>query len=97
MKLVQIWKFSGRDREADDLDGAIAAASRNGFDGLLLKALDGTSWMRDYDGSPDALASADQVAAQRDRCHAAGLKLYVWANPLHDVDLDLQAGRYSEA
>src|SRR6266542_3783079 len=37
------------------------------------------------------------VAAQRDRCHAAGLQYYVWTVPLHDVDLDVQAERTSQA
>jgi len=63
MKLLQIWKFSGPGRDADNLDEAISIAVQNGFDSLLVKALDGTHWMRDYDGSPDAIGSADQVAS----------------------------------
>ncbi len=91
MKLLQVWKFSGDGRDADSLADAIGSATRHGFDGLLVKALDGTDWMRNFDTAADALASAEQVAAQRDACRAAHLSYYVWTNPLHDVDLELQA------
>jgi hypothetical protein len=97
MKLLQIWKFAGDARDASNLDDAIATAKRYGFDGLLVKALDGTDWMRTYDAADDALASAAHVASQRERCQAAQLKYYVWTNPLHDVDLDRQAALTAEA
>ena len=97
MKLLQIWKFGGSGRDAAGLEDAIDSASRFGFDGLLVKALDGTDWMRTYDRADDALQSADHVREQRDRCHAARLKYYVWTNPLHDVDLDRQAALTAEA
>src|SRR5688572_18700293 len=97
MKLLQIWKFAGDARDVSNLDDAIATARRYGFDGLLVKALDGTDWMRTYDVADDALASSTQVLAQRDRCHAAQLKYYVWTNPLHDVDIDRQAALTAEA
>jgi hypothetical protein len=97
VKLLQIWKFAGRGRDADSLDQAIALAQQYGYDGLLVKALDGTQWMSAFDPSTDAIGSADQVAAQRDRCHAANIKYYAWTNPLHDVDLDVQAQRTAAA
>ncbi|HEY3058845.1 MAG TPA: hypothetical protein VGL99_07735 [Chloroflexota bacterium] len=97
MKLLQLWKFGGSGRDADNLADAIGRAQQHGFDGLLVKALDGTEWMSAFDSGADAIASSDQVAAQRDACHAAGLKYYVWTNPLHNVDLDVQATRTAAA
>ncbi len=97
MKCIQIHRFSGNGRDVDALADAIAVAKDFGFDTLLVKALDGVNWMADYDGGADAISSAAAVAAQRDRCHAAGLQYYVWTVPLHDVDLDVQAERTSQA
>lgn len=97
MKLLQIHSFGTSGRDRDTLDACIDVARTFGFDALLVKALDGVSWMSDYDGGRDAISSADEVAAQRDRCHAAGLKYFTWTVPLHDVDLALQAQRTSAA
>lgn len=97
MKLLQIWKFGGNGRDAESLAAAISKSSQHGFDGLLVKALDGTEWMSTFDPAADAITSPDQVAAQRDQCHAAGLKYYVWTNPLHNVDLEAQAQRTAAA
>ena len=96
MKLLQIWKFGGSGRDADSFADAISEAGQHGFDGLLVKALDGTEWMSVFDPSGDAISSADHGAGQRDQCQAAGLKYYVWTN-LHNVDLEVQAQRTAAA
>jgi len=97
VKLLQIWKFGGPGRDADSLDAAISIAQQHHFDGLLIKALDGTEWMSVYDAADDAIRSSEQAATQRDRCHDAGLKYYVWTNPIHNVDLEVQAQRTAAA
>jgi hypothetical protein len=71
--------------------GVTAVAKANGFTGLLVKALDGDRWMSYYDPDPNAISGPDHVAQLRDWCHENGLDLYVWINPLADVDLDAEA------
>jgi hypothetical protein len=53
VKLLRVWKFSGDGRDADNLAEAIGIATQHGSSGLLVKALDGTDWMRTYDASAD--------------------------------------------
>lgn len=77
LKLLQIWQWEGA-----SLQNAIEICNRYGFTGLLVKALDGTSWMNQFDGSHDALRSVDQVAAQAQAAHASGLYYFAWTNPL---------------
>lgn len=91
MKLLQVWQYGPPAAAEETLDQALATAATYGFDGLLVKVLDGTTWMGQIDPSSDAVRSADQVAEQRVRCQAAGLRLYAWTNPLYDVDREQQA------
>lgn len=91
MKLLQVWQYGPPAAAEETLDQALATASAYGFEGLLVKALDGTAWMGQIDVSPDALRSTKQLAEQRARCQANGLRLYAWTNPLYDVDREQQA------
>lgn len=91
MKLLQIWQYGLPNAAENGLDDAIATAKQFGFDGLLVKALDGLDWMATFDGHADALRSVDQVATQAARAHAAGLQYFAWTNPKHDVNVDEEA------
>jgi hypothetical protein len=86
VKLLQRWQFASQAEKS--LDAEIALAQQYGYDGILAKALDGTMWMGQVDSG--GLDSYDDVAASAAACHAAGLKFFVWFNPL-DEDLDTQA------
>ncbi len=85
LKLLQVFQF---DLTAEgNLAGAIATATRFGYTGLLVKALDGVDWMSTFDTSPDALSGVDAVARQWEQCGEAGLRYFCWTNPRHDVDM----------
>lgn len=90
-KLLQVWQYGQPTAAENGLDDAIATAKQFGFDGLLVKAIDGLTWMAEVDPHADAIGSVDQVAQQCARAHAAGLQYFVWTNPRHDIDVDQEA------
>lgn len=75
LKLLQVF-------EPRKLTEEIATCKAHGFTGLLVKALDGPEWMTTYDVSVDAIGSVEEVEAQADVAHLAGLYFFVWTNPL---------------
>lgn len=86
LKLLQIWQWEGR-----SLQDAIDICKSTGLTGIVVKALDGTTWMGGgIDPSPWALGSPEEVQAQADVAHLNGLYYFVWTNPLA-VDLNAQA------
>lgn len=97
MRILQVWQYGGSVAAERSLDDAIILANACGFDALLCKALDGTTWMGAIDSSPDALSSATEIASQQQRAHAAGLRYFVWTNPLWTVDRSRQADLTAEA
>lgn len=77
LRLLQIWQWEGQ-----SLLGVINLCEQYGFTGLLVKALDGTSWMSQFDSHPDALGSVSEVRSQADVVHDANLNYFTWTNPL---------------
>jgi hypothetical protein len=90
LKLLQVWQYGLPTAAEKTLDDAIATAQEFGPTGLLVKALDGASWMNEFDHTRDALGSVDQAQAQHDACTANKLDYYVWTNP-HTDDWQTQA------
>jgi hypothetical protein len=84
LKLLQFW-------QPFDLDDAIAACHRYGYTGILVKALDGTTWMSRYDISRDAISNLEEVEYQAGVAHADGLYYFAWTNPLSGLELALEA------
>jgi hypothetical protein len=74
----------------------IATAHQYGWTGLLFKALDGGNWHASYASEQDAIGSVDDAAAMADRAHAAGLKFYVWTNPLSTHGIQTQGSLTGE-
>lgn len=81
-KLLQVWQYGPPHAWERTLGEAINTARTYGFDGLAVKALDGSQWMAIYDDDDAALGAIEEARAQYEQCQAAGLSYYVWTNPL---------------
>lgn len=77
MNLLQVWQFN-----QNSLSDVINVAKERGFDGILVKAIDGLNWMNEFDSGEDALGSLLDVAKQRDVVYNSGLRYHIWTNPL---------------
>lgn len=84
MRLLQVWQFNN-----SNLNALINDAKRLNYDAIAVKALDGCDFMGQFDASPDAIGSANQVAEQCQRAHDAGLQYYVWS-VIRNSNLDTQ-------
>lgn len=84
LKLLQGW-------QAVNIADICAACHEYGFTGVLLKALDGSDWMRTFDSSPDAIGSLSDVAWLASYVRAQGLYCFCWTVPKDQGDLALQA------
>jgi hypothetical protein len=82
LKLLQVW--SGW-----RLDDVLGVCHALGFTGILVKALDGLSWMNAFDDSPDALGSLFQLGQEAARARLEGLYFFCWTNPLTQTTNDL--------
>ena len=96
---MQVWQWGPPHAAERTIDEAIALCHEYNIQGLLLKALDGTTWMGDVDHSPDAIHGHDDIHRLRLKCSDAGLGFGVWTNPLHGDTgyLARQAMLYAQA
>jgi hypothetical protein len=90
LRLLQVWQWEG-----STLMQAIQICKQYGFTGLLVKALDGASWMSQFDPSKDAIGSVGEVQWQAEIAHLAGLYYFAWTNPLQD-NLAVQADQTAQ-
>ena len=91
LKLLQVWQWG------DTTPQQVMDQARSyGFTGLLVKALDGPQWMGDYDPSPYALSSPENVREQAALAHSQGMYYFVWTNP-RQFQIQLQADLTAEA
>ncbi|MBI4497559.1 MAG: hypothetical protein HY689_06670 [Chloroflexi bacterium] len=87
-KLLQVWQWN---TQAEQTVAAVVRVCRTaGFTGMVVKALDGATWMGRVDPTPAALRSVDDARRQAEESHAAGLVYAVWTIP-RDRDLAEQA------
>lgn len=80
-RLLQVWQYTAQQEQT--LDAVLNTASKYGYTGVLIKALDGEIWMGDIELSPDALMSLEQVELQVQQAHTKGLLYCCWTNPLY--------------
>jgi hypothetical protein len=90
LRLLQVWQWEG-----SALMQAIQLCKQYGFTGLLVKALDGASWMSTFDHSEDAIGSVGEVQWQAEIAHMAGLYYFAWTNPLQ-TNLAVQADQTAQ-
>mgnify|MGYP001613855936 FL=1 len=81
-RLLQVWQY--KFQEEKTFDAVLNTASKYGYTGVLVKALDGEIWMNQYDHAQDALYSLDQNDKQVLQAHVRGLLYCCWTNPLYD-------------
>lgn len=92
VRLLQVWQYAAQAERS--LDQVVATARRYGFTGVLVKAIDGLTWMGDVRAErphADALHSVEQAWAQRAQVNAAGLQYCLWTVPLWREDRIAQA------
>lgn len=92
VRLLQVWQYAAQAERT--LDEVVATARRFGFTGILIKAIDGVTWMGKVPNETpfaDALRSLEQAKEQRSRVNAAGLQYCLWTNPLWTEDRLAQA------
>lgn len=92
VRLLQMWQYAAQAERT--LDDVVATARRYGFTGLLVKAIDGLTWMGDVRAErvhADALRSVEQASTQRAKVNAAGLQYCLWTVPLWREDREAQA------
>jgi len=77
LKLLQVWQWGQQTPQSVAL-----RCKRYGFTGVTVKALDGTAWMDNFDGSAAALGSYQEIDQQASYFHEQGLYYFVWTNPL---------------
>lgn len=90
-KLLQVWQWAPGESSEQNLDDMCTTALAFGFDGLLIKAMDGLDWHASYFGGQDALGSVEQAAQQCAYVNGRGLSYYVWTNPHYFADGQLEA------
>lgn len=86
MNFLQVWQLN-----TTSFDQVVQDAKAHGFDAILQKAIDGTSWMNKFDQSPWAIDGPLMIEQLRIVAHSHGLQFYVWTNPLWSVDQLVQA------
>lgn len=84
-KALWMWQFS-RQAEASITAVAETAKPLAGSDLVLVKAMDGTDWMRLYDPAPAAIASLDVWNAAVQEADAAGIQILPWVVPHGPAD-----------
>lgn len=89
-KLLQVWQWGPGVQSERTVADLIQVCREYGFTGVVVKALDGTTWMGAIDPTPSAIGSVAAARRQGEELHAAGLFYGVWTNPL-DADLAEQA------
>lgn len=77
-KLLQVWQTTGQAEKTPE--EMAATCQQYGYGGVLVKALDGTAWMSNFD--PGGLGSAEQVAEWAEFFRGVDLKMLCWVNPL---------------
>jgi len=83
-RLLQLWMYSAQAEHT--LEASIEIAKQHGYSGLLIKSLDGVTWMGHIDPWPDAIRSTSQAAEQKVWVNNAGLLYCLWTNPLYYED-----------
>ncbi len=92
VRLVQVWQYAAQSERT--LDQVIATARRFGYTGILIKAIDGLTWMGNVSAEQphaDALRTIAQAKEARIKVNAAGLQYCLWTVPQWDEDRLRQA------
>jgi len=96
--LIQVWQWGSPIASERNLAEICDTALAFGFDGLVVKCLDGLDWAASYFFGEDAPDSVAQVTQQHAYCAGRGLQYYAGVNPLYfdDARLDEEAALVGE-
>lgn len=93
MKALQIWEYPPNQ---PNLQAMIDYAAETGFDTLLAKGLEGTSWHGEYTPGSDYIRAAEDIAEFTEQCHRSGVQYHTWCVPRPNVNMEIQAQMMSE-
>ncbi len=97
---LQVWELGSGAAAEDTLEKACQTALDFGFQGILVKALDGMNWHSSWSDNDDAVSGPNMVSWQKTYANKVGLEYGVWCNPHwfpDREDLRKEAGIYAVA
>lgn len=96
-KLIHCWQWGPGYAAEQNLADICKTALAFGFDGILVKCLDGLDWAATYFDGQDAPGSLEQVYQQWAYANERGLKYYAGVNPLYlPGELEEEGGVYGD-